>query len=41
MQNWDVALEDLQRLKDIIDSNVSFATFMRMDYNRNWICLYA
>jgi translation initiation factor 3 subunit E len=23
MQNWETALDDLQKLKDIIDSNVS------------------
>lgn len=25
MQNWETALEDLNRLKDVIESNVSFA----------------
>lgn len=24
MQNWETALEDLNRLKDVIESNVSF-----------------
>lgn len=26
MQNWETALEDLNRLKDVIESNVSFLT---------------
>ena len=25
MQNWETALEDLNRLKDVIESNVSFS----------------
>lgn len=26
MQNWDASLEDLQRLQEVIDSNVSFGS---------------
>ncbi|XP_041358424.1 eukaryotic translation initiation factor 3 subunit E-A-like [Gigantopelta aegis] len=36
MQNWDVALEDLQRLKDIIDSN-TFASALQSLQQRTWL----
>ncbi|XP_046565823.1 eukaryotic translation initiation factor 3 subunit E-like [Haliotis rubra] len=36
MQNWDVALEDLQRLKDVIDSN-TFASALQSLQQRTWL----
>lgn len=36
MQNWDAALDDLTKLKDIIDSN-SFAPFLEQLQQRTWV----
>ncbi|XP_077991092.1 eukaryotic translation initiation factor 3 subunit E-A-like [Glandiceps talaboti] len=36
MQNWDAALEDLNRLKDVIDSNV-FVTPLQSLQQRTWL----
>lgn len=37
MQNWDAALEDLQRLQEVIDSNQSFTTPLQMLQQRTWL----
>jgi len=34
MQNWDTALEDLNRLKEVIEANVSYK---KMKYNLQFI----
>ncbi|XP_070556963.1 eukaryotic translation initiation factor 3 subunit E-B-like [Ptychodera flava] len=36
MQNWDAALEDLNRLKEVIDSNV-YVTPLQMLQQRTWL----
>lgn len=36
MQNWDSALDDLTKLKDIIDSN-TFAPFLEQLQQRTWV----
>ena len=39
MQDWDAALEDLNRLKDVIESNVSDPTF-KLESPGGGICIF-
>lgn len=40
MQNWDAALDDLTRLKDIIDAN-TFAPLLQQLQQRTWLMHWA
>ncbi|KAL4572737.1 hypothetical protein LXL04_019520 [Taraxacum kok-saghyz] len=37
MQNWEIALEELNRLKEIIDSKVNFASSLNQVQSRIWL----